>query len=612
MRPLALVAFAALFAACPAAAEAAPEPLRYIVTFPKPETHYFSVEARVPTEGKAELVAMMAVWTPGSYLVREYARHIEGLRAEDPKGRALPLRQVTKNRWAIQTGGAAYVRLRYRVYAREMSVRTNWVERDFAMLNGAPSFLTLPGPARQHIVRVAVPRPWSSAICALPERREGGLTVFTARDFDELVDSPIVVGDPAVYEFTVDGKRHRLVNIGEGGVWDGPKSAADVKKIVEAQRDLWGSLPYDQYVFFNVIAESGGGLEHKASTLMLTSRWRTGQRRSYLGWLGLVSHEFFHTWNVKRLRPRPLGPFDYENENYTKSLWIAEGFTSYYTNLVLARAGIMTEAEYLERLSGTIRSLQTTPGRLVQPLEMASFNAWIKHYRRDENSANTSISYYTKGAVVGFLLDAKLRLLSRGERSLDDLMRAAYKRFSGARGYTPEQFRDLASELAGRDLGPWFASVIDTTDELDYSEALALYGLSFKEPEAPKKDDEPSPGWLGLRTADQSGRFVVTGLRRDTPGLLAGFNVDDEILAIGPYRVTAASWKARMQQYPPGSKAEVLISRREKLMRLPVVFGLEPPRRWSLESSSATPPQALRRAAWLHQKPEGAALSRLY
>ncbi len=325
----------------------------------------------------------------------------------------------------MQTGGAASVTVRYQVYGREMTVRTNFVEAEFALINGAPTFLTLaddPGP-RPHEVTLALPAGWKTSMTGLPAVA-GSPHRYRAADFDTLVDSPIVAGNPAVYEFSVKGVPHFLVNVGEGGVWDGPRSAADVQKIVEAQAAFWGVVPYDKYVFINMITEASGGLEHKNSTVLMTSRWRTRSRRGYVDWLSLVSHELFHAWNVKRMRPVELGPFNYEQENYTKTLWVAEGLTNYYGDLLAARAGVITADEYFGELSGMIAELQTTPGRLAQPVEEASFDAWIRYYRPDENTPNTTISYYTKGGVIGFLLDLEIRRASGGSRSLDDVMRA--------------------------------------------------------------------------------------------------------------------------------------------------------------------------------------------
>src|SRR5215208_7006579 len=409
----------------------AADPVRYTVSFPAPHTHYMEVTATVPTGGRPDVELMMAVWTPGSYLVREYERNVENVTATSTSGSALRVEKADKNRWRVASGGAPAITVHYRVYAHEMSVRTNWVEASFALINGAPTFLTVADMTpRPHEVILNPAAGWRRSMTGLPALA-GGEHRYRAPDFDTLVDSPILLGNPAVYEFTVDGKPHYLVNEGEAGVFDGARAAKDLEAIVREYRRMWGFLPYEKYVFLNMITEAGGGLEHKNSTTLMTNRWATRTRRAYLSWLQLASHEYFHAWNVKRLRPAELGPFDYENENITRSLWVAEGFTDYYADLQVVRAGLQTREEYLDDLSSTIELLQTTPGRLVQSAEMASFDAWIKYYRPDENSNNTSISYYTKGTVIAFLLDAKIRKATNGSRSLDDVMRAAYQKFSG-------------------------------------------------------------------------------------------------------------------------------------------------------------------------------------
>ena len=337
---------------------------------------------------------------------------------------------------------------------------------------------------------------------------DGGAHHYRAEDFDTLVDSPILAGNPAVYEFEVGGKKHYLVNEGEAGVFDGARAVKDVQKIVQAAVTMWGSAPYQKYVFLNLLTEAGGGIEHRNSTVLMASRWATSTPRRYQNWLGLVSHEFFHTWNVKRLRPVELGPFDYDREVYTPSLWIAEGVTDYYGDVMLRRAGLTDDGDLVASVGQLIRMLQTTPGRLVQPVEDASFDAWIRHYRPDENSPNVAISYYTKGAVIGFLLDAKIRKATNGARSLDDVMRLAIQRYSGAKGYTPQEFQKTVHEIAGTDFGAWWHDVLDTTKELDYSEALDWYGLRFH----PAGDY--ASGTRDTRIDDES--------RRRAPARLAG------------------------------------------------------------------------------------------
>jgi predicted metalloprotease with PDZ domain len=480
-----------------------------------------------------------------------------------------------------------------------MSVRTNWVESDFALLNGAPTFITLADLSpRPHEVILNPASGWKRSITALPAM-DGGDHRYRAPDYDTLVDSPIVIGNPAVYDFEVDGKKHSLVNVGEAGVFDGARAAKDLETIVKEDRRLWGFLPYDRYVFFNMITESGGGLEHKNSTVLMTNRWSTRTRRAYVAWLELASHEYFHAWNVKRLRPAELGPFDYENENITRSLWIAEGFTDYYADLQVLRAGLQTRDEYLEDLSSTIELLQATPGRLVQSAEMASFDAWIKYYRPDENSNNTTISYYTKGTVIAFLLDAKIRKATNGTKSLDDVMRTAYQKFSGPKGYTPEEFRAVAEQIAGTSLKVFWDTAVESTSELDYTETLDAFGLRFKPP-LPPPADRPAKPWLGISTRIDNGRLLVAQVQRDSPADVAGLNVDDEILAIDDFRVRADRLDNRLEQYQRDDKVTFLVARREQLVRIPVTFGAEPAKGWRLEMNpAATDTQRRQLDAWL-------------
>lgn len=573
-------------------------PLLYTLRFPAPHTHYVEVEVKVPTDSAPVVELAMAVWTPGSYLIREYARHVESVTAQGPDGTPLRLDKSRKNRWQIQTDGAATITVHYRVYGREMSVRTNWIEDTFALLNGAPTFLTRVEPSqRPHDVHVVLPPHWSTAITGLPAAPGGQEHTYRAADFDTLVDSPILVGNPAVYPFELDGIPHYLVNEGESGLWDGARAAADVARIVQAHREMWGgSLPYEKYVFFNMITEAGGGLEHKSSTVLMTSRWHARIRKEYLAWLSLVSHEFFHVWNVKRLRPVELGPFDYENEVYTKNLWIAEGVTSYYTELGVWRAGLCTQDEFFERVSGLIERLQTTPGRLVHPLEMSSYDTWIKFYRPDENSANTTVSYYTKGAVVAWLLDAKIQRATGGAQTLDDVLRLAYPRYAGSQGFTRAEFRDMVYEVAGTAWPEWFRSVLETTDELDYTEALDWFGLRFK-----ASDAAASPkAWLGVVTKAENGRLLVAQVPRQTPAWQCGLNVDDEILALNAYRVRPQQWDTRLEQHRPGDTVTVLVARRDHLHTLNVTLGTAPSTSWKLEvHPQATAEQREHLTAWL-------------
>jgi len=579
------------------------EPIRYNLSFPAPHTHYVEVSATVPTAGQSEIQLMLAVWTPGSYLVREFARHIENITAHTEKGQTLEIHKVSKNRWRVSTGKTSHVVVKYRVYGREMSVRTNWIETSFALLNGAPTFMTLAdGNPRPHEVAIELANGWTQAMTGL-EEIPGIAHQFYAQDFDTLVDSPILLGNPTVHSFIVDGKPHYLVNEGEVDLFDGAKAARDLELLVQEHFQLWGFLPYEKYLFLNVITESRGGLEHKNSSVLMTSRWATRTRKSYLDWLELASHEIFHAWNVKRLRPVELGPFNYEREVFTKSLWVAEGFTSYYDALLVHRAGLSTREEYLQALSNQIEALQTTPGRLVQSVELASQDAWIKYYRPDENSSNTSISYYIKGAVIAFVLDAKIRLATKGNRSLDDVLRDAYEQYADGRGYSPREFQAVVEQVANLDLSAFWSSVVEGVSEIKYDEAHETFGLQFQ-PAPELSPEAPGKSWLGVTVRNNDGNLIVTRVLRDTPAYNAGINVDDEILAINEFRVRAEQLNNRLEEYRPGETISLLVARRGQLMRHNVVLGTEPVKQWVLEVAPAVSKvQKERLATWLHAVP---------
>jgi predicted metalloprotease with PDZ domain len=575
------------------------DPIRYTLRFPAPQSHYVEVEAEVPTAGEASVDLMMAVWTPGSYLVRDYAGQVEDVHATTADGESLGIAKTHKNRWRVDASGQSTFRLTYRVYCRQMTVRTNWVDSEFALLNGAPTFITRvdsgTGDAvREHFVKLELPAQWRESRSGLTSGTAAH--EYVAADFETLVDSPIIAGNPQTQEFNVADKPHYLVNLGSLGPWDLDRTAKDAHTIVEYFYRMWGTLPYEQYSFFNMVTESRGGLEHKNSSVLMTSRWATSTREAYLKWLSLVSHEYFHVWNVKRLRPRALGPFDYEREVYTRDLWVAEGITGYYDDLTVRRAGLSTQKEYLEQLSNQIGILQTTPGRLTQTLSESSFDAWVKLYRRDENSKNSSISYYNKGALVAFLLDVHIREATAGTKSLDDVMKMAYQRFSGEAGFSTEDFQNVASEIAGLDLTDWFRNAIDSTDELDYQPALRYLGLRFKSVEP--KDGEPE-AWLGATTELRGGMLVVTEVPRGTPAFEAGLNAEDEIIATDEYRVDPGKFAERLGNYRPGDTLKLLVARREKMMALSVVLGHEPAKVWELEPGpDADGDTVARRIAW--------------
>ena len=605
-----------------------PEAIHYNLRFSRLRQHVVDIEAFFPTldvatdQIKSEIVITMPVWTPGSYLVREYARNIETIEAQDTNnGAPLRVRKLSKNRWSIECQESQNVYVRYSLYCREASVRTNWIEDDYGFLTGAATFLTLDdGVTREHTFEILPPDSWPSIACSLP-KHEKALDddsdddlwhCFSRRasSFDELVDSPILMGDLAIRPFEVSGKLHYLACFGTNGAWDLDRATADCAKIVATQHAFWGEVPYPSYWFINIAIEAYGGLEHDNNTVLVTSHWAMRKRASYVEWLGLVSHEFFHTWNIRRLRPKNLMRYDYHAEQYIPELWIAEGVTSYFDDLFVLRSGLSTQSEYLGLLGKTIQQVEDAPGRLVQTLNDSSLDTWIKHYRPDENTINSRISYYTKGAVVAFLLDIHLRKMTDNRYSLAEVMRQLWKRFR-VDGYTLTDFEAIASELAGADLRSWFDKHIRRSDQLDYREAFDWLGLQFEtvspmmsnlslgltEPEG--QSATPEREWdLGCETMLRDGRIVVTRIVRDSEASKAGLQVDDELIGLGGHRLPRENWKDRLQCHQSEQELVATIARRGRIrevrirMQAKLIKKLQ-----SIESPNTS--QSQHRLAWL-------------
>ena len=626
-------------------------PIQYEVGFEQHNLNYLTVDLTVQATGD-ETELMMAVWTPGSYLVREYARHIDSFsvtKVDDDgdsgnDGKQLDWKKTKKNRWLVQTSGVETFRVSYRLYCNDLSVRTNFVDGEFALINGAATFLTVPAYRdKPHEVVLNLPGSWSRSATSLAA--SSGKHAYHATSYDELVDSPIVAGKIEVFPFEVAGVPHQLVNVGDANAWDGAEVASDLKKIVKAQHELWGVVPYPKYLFINVICGRGGGLEHDNSTAVMSNTWTYRIKEKYKRWLSLASHEFFHTWNVRRLRPRALVNYDYENEVYIPSLWIAEGITSYFQDLVLVRSGLLSKKEYLKRLNSQIDSVQNRPGRLKQSLRDSSFDTWIKFYRPSLNSRDTQISYYSKGAVVGFLLDAQIRNSTDGEKSLDDVMKTMYEEFH-SEGYLESDFRKVVAKTAGEDLSNFFDRFVDSTEELDFDCAKEWFGFRLeheeeesdpetgddveggeegdkgpreeesaeKESDEQDKEDEkkqeedkaeedkkPDTPWLGFEISSGS----VRKIQPDSPAETCGLNNGDELLAINGYRVDG-DLAEKLKQFEVGDDLEVLISRRQKLMTKRLKVGIKPDSKsWKLkEIKNPTEDQKDRLQQWLGTSPD--------
>ncbi|HYG09516.1 MAG TPA: PDZ domain-containing protein [Pyrinomonadaceae bacterium] len=563
-------------------ANAAPE-ISYTVSMPAPHTHLLQVEMRVGSGRAGNLPAqvdlVMPVWTPGSYLVREYARHVQDFAATEAGGNSRPLawRKINKNTWRVETGGAAReVRATYSVYANELTVRTNELHDRHAFWNNAALLMYVDGQlAAPATVRVVPFGDWKVAT-GLPAVA-GQRNTFRAENFDVLYDSPFLASDFKTISFEVRGVPHRIVIDGEGN-YDPERMRRDVQKIVETSVEMMGDVPYRDYTFMLMLHPSaGGGLEHLNSTALIWRRYAFRPEASWDDFLSLVAHEYYHLWNVKRIRPDALGPFDYTGENYTRLLWVAEGITSYYENILSRRAGVIGDREYLTTIANAIRGLQNTPGRLEQSLEEASFDAWIKYYRPDENTLNSAISYYDKGAIVGLLLDLEIRRRSAGARSLDDVMRYLYNEFAKKnRNYTPEDFQRAAEQAAGASLDDFFRRYVRGREELDYNTAFNAVGLQLQTV-ATQTGDASKPAapkaYLGANLRQDGDRLLVSSVPAGTPAYNQGITFGDQIVALDGQRVNLTTFNARLEERKPGDEVRLTVFRLDELRNVTFKLG---------------------------------------
>lgn len=545
----------------------------YQVAMPEPETHLFEVMLRVRGWQDSVMDLKMPVWTPGSYLVREYAKHLQEFWAGDFDEQPLKWRKLSKNHWQVETAQSSEVTVRYRIYANELSVRTNHLDGTHGYFNGAALFFYIPGFEKSPIqVQIIPPKPEWRVTTSLPPVTERS-NIFHATDFDTLVDSPFEIGCHQSYYFEVEEKPHELAIWGQGNA----KAAgiiSDIEKIIEVESKLFGGLPYDRYVFLlHLSAQGYGGLEHKNACSLNYPRFGFRNRDKYNRFMQLVAHEFFHLWNVKRIRPKPLESFNYDRESYTTSLWFCEGTTSYYDLVIPLRAGIYSAKSFLQNLSKDVTRLHATPGRQVQPLSESSWDAWIKLYRRDTNSDNSQISYYLKGEMVSLLLDLAIRKHQENERSLDDVMRQMWERFGKEEiGFAPEELKEVIESVAGVDLTGFFNDYIDGTAELTFDEYLEPFGLKLQASE----NVEPVP-FLGLTVKTENGKEVIKFVERRSPAQVAGIDAEDELLAINRVRVTAEDLNERLKDYQPGESIEVTVFHHEELRTYSLTLGASRP-----------------------------------
>ncbi|MBE7939464.1 MULTISPECIES: M61 family metallopeptidase [Ramlibacter] len=536
--------------------------------------HLFRVTLSIDNPSAQQKLSL-PVWIPGSYLVREFSRHLQKIVARQD-GRAVPLAQLDKCSWQAECVPGTPLLISYEAYAWDNSVRAAWLDAQRGFFNGTSLCLRAHGQEHRvhslELVADATMAGWQVATGLAPWKvGKRGFGTYLAADYDELVDCPVEMGSFWSAEFRVAGVPHRLVVAGAPESFDGARLLADVHRICETEIRFWHERrkpPFKSYVFMlNLVDDGYGGLEHRNSTALIASRRdvpRLGESRmaeGYVTLLGLISHEYFHTWNVKRLRPAEFAEYDYAGENYTQLLWFFEGFTSYYDDLLLRRAGLIDEPTYLRLLNKTINQVMQTPGREVQSVAQASFDAWVKYYRQDENTPNATVSYYTKGALVALCFDLALR--AEGQATLDDVMRALWTRCkAGPMGEA--DFAAVLKDVGGRAFTRELAAWVHGTRELPLEDLLRQQGVEVLH--------EPAQ-WqqrLGLRVTESGGSVTLKTVLRGGAAEQAGMAAGDEWLGI---EVGGQGWRlSKMDDLPlyagTHRKLVALVARDRRLLRL--------------------------------------------
>lgn len=591
-------------------------PVHYRIEAANVSAHLWRITLTVAKPARLQTLSL-PVWIPGSYMVREFAKHVQHLKAEQG-GKACAVEQLDKCTWRMKSSAGKPLVISYEVYAFDHSVRTAWLDAQRAFFNPTSLCLRVHGQEKMahSLSLVAID---SEALCAVStaaraiklskSEAKNFLGIYVFEDYDHLADTPFEIGDFWRGSFTLRGVLHEFVVSGAPASFDGESLLADTKKIVEVELEFWhgqeGTPPFDKYVFMlNAVDEGYGGLEHRASTALICSRRdlpRIGAAKRAEGYttlLGLISHEYFHTWNVKRLKPQEFVHCDYSQENYTRMLWFFEGFTSYYDDLLLRRAGLIDHAQYLRLLAKAMNQVQQTPGRKVQSVAQASMDAWVKYYRQDENTPNATVSYYTKGSLVALCFDLSLRAGGKNAKktSLDEVMRLLWQQSNasekGQGGILEADFAAALRQLSGRSYAKEIADWVHGTEPLPVQDLLAAHGVTVTpEPGA----SLPMAQRLGLRVSESTGILLVKTVLTGGLAQQAGFAAGDEWLAVDDWRIHKLEDIGLL--CGPAMQTRATVSRDKRLLSLSLTLPsavAEPSSSYMLRSSHEE-----RLSAWL-------------
>ena len=541
--------------------------MAFALSMDQPATHYYHVVFRVEgLKGDAQDFKLPA-WTPGYYRIMDYAKNLARFQAADGAGHTLAWQKTDKNTWHVNSHNTGVISVSYDVYAFNPFVAESFLDDTRGYITPASMFVHVAGHIRHPVTLTIQPYSGWSTVATGLDSVSGQPNTFSAPDFDMLYDCPILMGNQEVRGFEVQGIPHQVVIENVANI-DHAKITADLQKIVASGVKIIGEIPYQHYTFL-AMGSGAGGIEHLTSAAMMFNGNSLGDPPGYSRWLSFVAHEYFHTYNVKRIRPIALGPFDYDKENYTHMLWVSEGFTVYYEDLILVRAGLMTRDQYFERMQKNIANYEDSPGHLFQSATQSSFDTWIDGMSRGEHFANTTISYYDKGAALGLLLDLEIRNRTGNRKSLDDVMRALYQKYykERKRGFTDEEFREECESAAGFSL-PEIFEYAATTKEIDYPKYFAYAGLGIDVNPA-----EQTGAYLGATAQFQDGALAIWSVEWDSPAQHAGLMAQDQILALDGKRVSAKSLDEMLKTKKAGEQVRVLLSRRNSVREIEVALG---------------------------------------
>ena len=506
--------------------------IKYELSFADKANHIAEVSIQTKiAKSKKELVFFMPSWSPGSYLMREYGRNVRRIYAASADNSPLPVQQVDKNRWIVQVGDLTDISLTYEVFCHELTVRTSHIDNEHAFIHGPATFMGIEGfEKRPTVLKLNMPKEWKT-ICTGLTRSKQSKSLFKAADYDELLDCPLEIGNSDSYSFDVKGIPHTADFYGPDLLPSREHIIDDIKKICEYEIDYIGEFPCDDYHFMSHIFPTiYGGLEHRNSTALQYCSYGFTKRKDYIQWLALVSHEYFHTWNVKRIRPQAFSEFDYCNENYTSMLWLAEGLTSFLDDIFVYQAGLCTIQEYLRKIKDDLNRFESIPGRFFHSLEESSFNAWIKLYRADENHNNSSVSYYLKGGLVFSLLN--IMLIENGS-STQELVRRLWADYKARpeQGINTEEFLAIIEDLTNKECREDFKALITEKEEIDFEAWFESAGLKIER-------TAPTKAQFNMTVEYKGERVFIKTIPLDSPARRAGLAPGDELLALDSIRLT--------------------------------------------------------------------------